>query len=88
MDNSCNRLGLLRYNRAMLVFSGVFLVAAFLLTRLFGSVGFILANCVNMAIRIYHRYSTAVLGFIPACLLVLYIAQNGPGTRDLVLFYS
>ncbi len=45
-----------RYNRAMFVFSGIFLVASFLLTKLLGSVGFILANCVNMFFRILHRW--------------------------------
>ena len=39
----------------MLVFSLVFLTASYFLTKLFGSVGFILANCVNMAARIFYR---------------------------------
>lgn len=43
------------YNRVMLLFSVVFLLAAFILTQFYGSVGFILANCVNMSIRIFHR---------------------------------
>ena len=43
------------YNRKMLFFSAVFLSASLLLTRQFGSVGFVLANCVNMAVRIAHR---------------------------------
>ena len=42
----------------MLVFSVVFLVAALVLTRLLGSVGFILANIINMTTRIAHRWST------------------------------
>ena len=46
-----------RYNGSMLVFSAVFLAAATLLTRYFGSVGFILANCINMSSRIAHRYT-------------------------------
>lgn len=41
----------------MLLFSVVFLVASLLLTRLLGSVGFVLANCINMTIRIIHRYN-------------------------------
>jgi hypothetical protein len=40
----------------MLVFSLLFLTAAWLLTKKLGSVGFILANCVNMTLRIIHRY--------------------------------
>jgi oligosaccharide translocation protein RFT1 len=43
-----------RYNRMMLVFSVTFLSASLLLTRLLGCVGFVLANCVNMTIRILH----------------------------------
>ena len=39
----------------MLVFSVVFLAASLMLTRLLGSVGFILANCINMIVRIFHR---------------------------------
>ena len=44
------------YNRRMILFSFIFLVAAFCFTKLFGSVGFIMANCLNMVIRIIHRY--------------------------------
>lgn len=43
-----------RYNRKMLVFSAVFLVSSLFLTKHFGSVGFILANCLNMGTRIAH----------------------------------
>lgn len=39
----------------MLVFSVIFLLTAVLLIHLFGSVGFILANCINMTTRIVHR---------------------------------
>ncbi|XP_006876121.1 PREDICTED: protein RFT1 homolog [Chrysochloris asiatica] len=51
-----------RYNFTMLALSSSFLVFAYLLTRWCGSVGFILANCFNMSIRItqslsfIHRY--------------------------------
>ena len=45
-----------RYNRVMVVFSAVFLGAAIALTQLWGSVGFILANCINMFTRIVHRF--------------------------------
>jgi oligosaccharide translocation protein RFT1 len=40
-----------RHNVWMIGFSAVFLLAAWQFTSLFGSVGFILANCVNMAVR-------------------------------------
>jgi len=43
-----------RYNRTMLVFSFTFLTASLFFTRLFGSLGFILANCINMVARILH----------------------------------
>ena len=44
------------YNHYMVVFSLIFLVASLGLTKGFGSVGFILANCINMGLRIIHRY--------------------------------
>ncbi|XP_076448117.1 man(5)GlcNAc(2)-PP-dolichol translocation protein RFT1-like [Babylonia areolata] len=43
-----------RYNRKMLGFSVLFLTTAWVLTLNVGSVGFILANCLNMAMRITH----------------------------------
>ena len=43
-----------RHNGTMLVFSAVFLCASLLLTNTFGSVGFILANCINLAARVIH----------------------------------
>ncbi|XP_004581600.2 protein RFT1 homolog [Ochotona princeps] len=48
-----------RYNFTMLALSCSFLVLSYLLIRWCGSVGFILANCFNMGIRITHS-----LGFI------------------------
>ncbi|XP_055985488.1 protein RFT1 homolog [Sorex fumeus] len=46
-----------RYNGTMLALSCSFLVAAYFLTHWFGSVGFILANCFNMGIRITQSLS-------------------------------
>lgn len=43
-----------RYNLVMLGLSASFLVLSYWLTWLFGGVGFILANCCNMALRIIH----------------------------------
>ncbi|XP_059795901.1 protein RFT1 homolog [Balaenoptera ricei] len=43
-----------RYNFTMLALSSSFLLLAYLLTHWCGSVGFILANCFNMGIRITH----------------------------------
>jgi len=37
-----------------MVFSGVFLLSSLFLSRLLGGVGFILANCVNMLVRVGH----------------------------------
>ncbi|KAB0364571.1 hypothetical protein FD754_008727 [Muntiacus muntjak] len=51
-----------RYNFTMLALSSSFLMLSYVLTRWCGSVGFILANCFNMGIRItqslyfIHRY--------------------------------
>ncbi|KAH3887483.1 protein RFT1 homolog isoform X2 [Dreissena polymorpha] len=42
------------YNQKMVVFSILFLLSSLFLTRHFGSVGFILANCLNMTARIVH----------------------------------
>lgn len=41
-----------RHNRLLVAFSVLYLIASFMLTWLLGSAGLILANCVNMAIRI------------------------------------
>ncbi|XP_012691497.1 protein RFT1 homolog isoform X2 [Clupea harengus] len=43
-----------RYNFVMLGLSVCFLLLSYWLTGLFGGVGFILANCCNMALRITH----------------------------------
>ncbi|NWU94005.1 RFT1 protein, partial [Upupa epops] len=43
-----------RYNFVMLALSFTFLCISYFLTHWYGSVGFILANCFNMAIRIAH----------------------------------
>ncbi|XP_071960225.1 man(5)GlcNAc(2)-PP-dolichol translocation protein RFT1-like isoform X2 [Antedon mediterranea] len=43
-----------RYNHKMLGFSVVFLTSSYFLTKSVGSVGFILANCLNMLARIIH----------------------------------
>lgn len=43
-----------RYNRKMLLFSILFLISSWYLTKTIGSVGFILANCLNMSARISH----------------------------------
>lgn len=43
-----------RYNYIMVIFSAMFLLIAYILTSICGSVGFILANCVNMTARIVH----------------------------------
>lgn len=44
-----------RYNYLMVVFSVMFLLISYVLTNIFGAVGFILANCINMGARIIHR---------------------------------
>lgn len=44
-----------RYNHKMMLFSVIFLVSSWFLSKQIGSVGFILANCLNMIARIIHR---------------------------------
>lgn len=44
-----------KYNYVMGIFSIIFIVMSFVLTRIFGPVGFIIANCVNMLCRICSR---------------------------------
>ena len=41
-----------KFNRKLLLFSGVFLFGSFIFVRLFGSVGFFVANGLNMALRV------------------------------------
>ncbi|KAB0793628.1 hypothetical protein PPYR_13248 [Photinus pyralis] len=43
-----------QYNYIMVLFSITFLFISYLLTSICGSVGFILANCINMTARIVH----------------------------------
>ncbi|XP_065829148.1 man(5)GlcNAc(2)-PP-dolichol translocation protein RFT1-like [Oscarella lobularis] len=43
-----------QYNKYMFIFSALFLVSAVMLIREFGPVGFILANCLNMLLRIIN----------------------------------
>ncbi|XP_069693388.1 man(5)GlcNAc(2)-PP-dolichol translocation protein RFT1-like [Periplaneta americana] len=74
-----------RYNRIMAMLSVLFLVVAWLLTRLFGGLGFILANCYNMAARIAlgvvfikYRYKDTeykpLNGIIPGPLFLMMLA--------------
>jgi len=46
-----------KYNRLMVALSIIFLGSAWLLSSLLGSVGFILANIINMSLRIMHSAS-------------------------------
>ncbi|KAI0219478.1 RFT1-like protein [Lamellibrachia satsuma] len=43
-----------RYNVKMVAFSVLFLASSWYLTRVVGSIGFVLANCLNMLARISH----------------------------------
>lgn len=49
----------------MLLFSLIFLTSSLFLTKIFGSVGFILANCVNMTARIAHSSHFIMSFFSP-----------------------
>lgn len=43
-----------KYNKKMLILSAGFLISSYFLTKIFGSQGFIMANCLNMSCRIAH----------------------------------
>ena len=65
------------YNYKMMVFSVIFLAASWYLTFL-GSVGFVIANCLNMLLRIYHRSV--------ATLLVAESGKGGGGLHPMVAY--
>jgi len=44
-----------KYNRLMVLISAIFLGLSWFFSLIFGSVGFILANCINMSLRVAHR---------------------------------
>lgn len=52
-----NKEQLDQHNRRLALFSVLFLLVSYLLTSLFGAVGFILANCFNMIARIGYSMS-------------------------------
>lgn len=62
------------FNYKMLALSGAFLVASLLTTTFFGSEGFIIANCLNMALRIAFssrfigHLGSSTLSFVRQCL--------------------
>lgn len=76
----------------MVVFSIMFLIISYLLTNIFGPVGFILANCINMAARIAHslyfinnKYSETqyrpLEGLTPTLKFVLVLITSGICTK-------
>lgn len=78
-----------RYNFVMLALSFVFLCSSYFLTRWRGSIGFILANCFNMGIRIAHSIHyiygyfkessyRPLTGLLPSPFLILaYVISGG-----------
>nr|XP_048277120.1 protein RFT1 homolog isoform X1 [Myodes glareolus] len=87
-----------RYNFTMLALSSSFLVLSYLLTNWCGSVGFILANCFNMGIRItqslyfIHHYfqrsphrPLAGLRLSPVLLGVLALSGGVTGVSEVIL---
>lgn len=46
-----------KYNHVLVIFSVVFLTLSYILTIIFGPVGFIIANCINMIARIGHSFN-------------------------------
>ncbi|XP_008318189.1 protein RFT1 homolog [Cynoglossus semilaevis] len=86
-----------KYNLVMLAFSVSFLFLSYVLTRWAGGVGFILANCLNMGLRILHsllyihnyfRHSPwkPLRGLLPSplLLLTLFISAVVPGVSQSV----
>jgi oligosaccharide translocation protein RFT1 len=43
-----------KYNQKLVIFSAVFLAGSFLFVHLFGSIGFFIANGLNMSLRVSH----------------------------------
>uniref|UniRef100_A0A8D0EMW4 Protein RFT1 homolog n=1 Tax=Strix occidentalis caurina TaxID=311401 RepID=A0A8D0EMW4_STROC len=87
-----------RYNFVMLALSFTFLCISYFLTRWHGSVGFILANCFNMGIRIAHsthyiydyfKESTyrPLTGLLPSPFLVLVYIISGVITGFSEVFF-
>lgn len=77
-----------KYNLVMLALSVSFLFLSYVLTWWAGSVGFIVANCLNMALRIFHsllyihQYFRSspwkpLRGLLPSPLLLLALAVSG-----------
>ncbi|XP_034022542.1 protein RFT1 homolog [Thalassophryne amazonica] len=80
-----------KYNVVMLALSVSFLFLSYVLTRWAGGVGFILANCLNMGLRIshslfyIHRYFSSsrwmpLRGLLPSPLLMLMLAMSAAVT--------
>jgi oligosaccharide translocation protein RFT1 len=53
---SMNSKDIDKFNRKMLALSLIFLTSSYILTKLFGCQGFIMANCLNMSSSIIIRY--------------------------------
>lgn len=77
-----------KYNYLMAIFSISFLILSYILTSVFGPVGFIFANCINMFCRIcystkfiLHQYRplgmNPLLGIIPGNLFILALITTG-----------
>ncbi|XP_018326501.1 protein RFT1 homolog [Agrilus planipennis] len=86
-----------RYNYKMVVFSVIFLIISYLFTLIFGPVGFILANCINMAARIGHsiyfihqKYKDSeyrpLIGLIPDLYFVISLILVGILTKASELY--
>ena len=58
-----------RFNHKMLLFSSIFLVSAYYFTTYLGSVGFLLANALNMVARIIHRWDVTKIIYFPNAVL-------------------
>ena len=74
------------YNYKMMVFSVIFLAASWYLTFL-GSVGFVIANCLNMLLRIYHRSVATLLVAEPGGEVTPYDDQYGEAPPKRGIFF-
>jgi len=53
-----------RFNRKLVLFSGIFFIATIFFTKMYGSIGFFIANSVNMALRIGQRYFLGIIMYL------------------------
>lgn len=53
-----------KFNKKMIAISIFFLTSSYILTNIFGSIGFIMSNCLNIGSRIFIRFSIVLIHFL------------------------